>query len=375
MAAPDRSAAFEFVLGPDHVTDEELAPFDAALAAHGLDRAYWRAMNGLLTTRSRSDTPLVLRGFRGGRLAAVAHILECRRTNQCLFPGRLGALLDTLPAPSYCWTRGDFAVDLVSSPGVVLEQEDAARFYREAVQFLNRRYIMGAVLEECAVPAAGPCTELTMMDWGRYRVRPGGLERLFAAHSSLRRKVNKFRNKGGTLDIVHGALDAAARDAVLSCIRQSAGQALVRAPFQENYLNMVRWAAEHGGPEIVHVLARIEGAIAGYHTFLHSGERLLCLSGGFDRTRHTNYHAYENILIESMRYAEANGLTQVAFGPVTNGSKAALMPEFASFALRFYSRLPAMRALVGFLLPRSAMRPEVFAPYAGLGSGQALAGT
>lgn len=368
MAASTGSSSLEFVLGSDPVTSDEEPAFDEALRAGGLDRAYW-AMNGLLATRSRSDTPLVLRGYRHGRLVALAHLMECRRTNQCLFPGRLGMLLDTLPTPGYCWTRGDPAVDLVSSPGVVAAGEDPAAFYRDAVGFLNGRYLMGAVLEESAGPTAAPCVETQMMDWGRYTVRRGGIERLFAAHGSLRRKVNKFRNKLGTLEIVHGALPPEGRRAVESCIRQSAGHALVRTPFQENYLNMVRWPAEHGSQEIVHVLARIDGTVVGYHTYLRSGRRLQCLSGGFDRTRHSTYHAYENILLETMRYAEDQGLGEVAFGPITNASKAALMPEFARFSLRFYSRSAAVRRFLAFVLPRSAMRPSVFAPYAGLDAG------
>ncbi len=49
------------------VTADEQRVFDADLRAQGLDEHYWLAMNGLLTTRSRSDTPLVLRAYCGGQ--------------------------------------------------------------------------------------------------------------------------------------------------------------------------------------------------------------------------------------------------------------------------------------------------------------------
>lgn len=161
--------------------------------------------------------------------------------------------------------------------------------------------------------------------------------------------------------MVQGALQPGDFARVLHCITQSIGTAPVRAPFQENYVNMVPWASASRAPSIIHFLARLEGTVVGYHSYLKSGTRLQCLSGGFDRTRQSNYHAYENILLETMRYAEAEGLRQVAFGPVSNPSKAALMPRAVPFVLRFYSRHRALRQALRVIVPRSAIRPSVFA--------------
>ena len=160
--------------------------------------------------------------------------------------------------------------------------------------------------------------------------------------------------------MVEGALPPHDLPGVLQCVEQSADAGLVRAPFQENYINMVRWASTSGAPGIVHFLARIEGEMVGYHSYLKSGTRLQCLSGGFDRTRHSNYHAYENIILKTMRYAEKNGVHHVAFGPVTNPSKAALMPQSVPFVLRFYSRHRMVRQAVSLIVPRSALRPATF---------------
>lgn len=358
--------SLRFTLTPDPVSPGEQRVLERDTAAHGLDDRFWRATNGLLTVRSRSDTPLVLRAYRGPRLAGVAHVLECRRTSQCFFPGRFGRLLDTLPMPIYLWTRGDPAVDLLGSPGLLAAGEDREAFYRDAVGFLNQRYVLGAVMEERGGAAADDCCETGVMDWGHYTVRPGGVEELLDAHKHLRRKMNRFRNKGGTLQVLTGALDAPDRDAVLHCLRHSASLGLVRTPYQENYANMVHWAAASGAPGIIHILARLDGVIVGYHAFLHTGGSLQCLSGGFDRGRHSTYHAYENILIEAMSYAEAGGIRRVSFGPVGNPSKAAVMPEFGRFVLRFYSRFSTILRVLALVVPRSALRPEVFAPCSGL---------
>lgn len=358
-----------FDLGQVPISADEQRVLDQDIRAHGLDAAYWMAMNGLLTTGSRSDTPLVLRARRGGQLVGAAYLMECRRINQCLFPGVLGRALDVVPMPSYCWTRGDAAVDLLGCPGFVAEREDPEAFYRDAIAYLNSRYASGSVVDEPGGSAAAECYETVMMDWGRYDVEPGGTDALLARHGNLRRKVAKYRNKGGTIDLVQGALQPGDFSRVLHCIAQSIGTAPVRAPFQENYVNMVRWASTSGAPAIIHLIARLEGTVVGYHSYLKSGTRLQCLSGGFDRTRQSNYHAYENILLETMRYAEAEGLRQVAFGPVSNPSKAALMPRSVPFVLRFYSRHRALRRALSVIVPRSAIRPAVFAAVnAGAGS-------
>ena len=358
--------ALHFALTGNPVGPAEQRVVEPNVRQRGLDACYWDAMNGLLTTRSRSDTPLVLRAYRGERLVGLAHIMECRRTNRCFFPGMIGRTLDVVPTPIYYWTRGDAAVDLLGSPGFVSEGEDSHEFYCGAVRFLNRRYLLGAVMDERGSESADQCYETPFMDWGRYTVKPGGVEMLLDSHKHLRRKENRFRNKGGRLQIVTGRLSAADRDAVLHCVHQSAQLGLARTPFQENYGNMVQWATESSSSSIVHILARIDDVVVGYHTFLQTGDRMQCLSGGFDRTRHSTYHAYENILLAAMRHAEDANVHQVAFGPVGNPSKAGMMPEFAHFVLRFYSRFSALRHAIGVVVPRSGIRPEVFAACSGL---------
>jgi hypothetical protein len=366
-------SAMQFDLGREAVAVHEQRILEADVEAQGLDAAYWQAMNGLLSTGSRSDTPLVLRARRGGQLVAVTYLLECRRINRCLFPGAIGRVLDLVPMPAYYWTRGDAAVDLLGCRGFVTGGEDREDFYRAAIAFLNTRYLSGTVMDERGSSSADDCYETAMMDWGRYDVEAGGTEALLAGHGNLRRKLAKFRNKGGVIEIVEGALRPDDTAHVLHCLEQSAGAAPLRTPFQDNYANMVRWASTSGVPAIVHVLARLEGNVVGYHSYLRSGTQLLCLSGGFDRTRPTTYHAYENILVESMRFAEGQRLRRVAFGPVGNPTKAALMPCSVPFVLRFYSRRRPVRRAIGAIVPRSALARSVFGGRTGAGASSSRA--
>jgi hypothetical protein len=344
----------------------ERAVFAEDLARWGVDEGLLIALDGLLQTGTPDVIPRVLRGYRGDRLAFVAHPIVCRRMMRSFFPGRVGALADLLPAPTICWTRHDPGVDLCGSPGFIGAGEDGRELRREAIAFLSRRHVSVSVLEEASSEAVGPCLETPMMDVGRHRCGSGDIERLFTARRHLKRKLSKFRNQGGTVDIVHGALPEAERQAVLRCVAGAAANGLLRIPYQDNYVPMVRWATLGGAPGLLHIFARIHGEIVGYHAFLETGRALACLSGGFDRNVRT-YHAYENVLLEAMRYAEARGLERVDFGPVSNPSKAAVMPRSGSLVVRVYSALAPVRSLLGRIVGISAMRPEVVAPYRGLG--------
>lgn len=346
--------------------EAERAVFAPDLEALGLDRRVLDVLDGLVSTRTRDDIPHVLRGFRGQALVFVAHAIVCRRMMRTFFPNRVGAFLDTIPSPTITWTRHDPGVDLCGSPGFAADGEDREALVHEAIAFLTRRYLSVSVLEEESTPRQGRFVEIGMADSGRYVAGRGGVEGLFERRTHLRRKVAKFRNKGGTVQVVEGALSADDRAGVLHCIRCAQGARLLHVPYQGNYTNMVDWATTAGTPGLVHIIARLEGAFVGYHAFVESGRQLLCLSGGFDRSRHTTYHAYENVLLEAMQYAEARGLDRVLFGPVTNPSKAAVMTDAARMAVRVHSRWPPVLRMIEFILPRSAMRPENLAPYRGL---------
>ena len=323
-------------------------------------------LDGLVSTGTSDDIPHVLRAYRSARLVFAAHPIVCRRTMRTFFPNQLGRLLDVVPVPTATWTRHDPGVDLCGSPGFVAAGESRDALVAAGIRFLERRVSGVVVLEEASSPRHGACVSFDMVDTGRHAATQAAVDALFDRHGSLRRKVAKFRNKGGTIEVVAGPLPADLREVVLHCLRCAQAGGMLHTPYQSNYQSMVAWATRGLVPGLVHVIARLDGVAVGYHAFAESGRHLICLSGGFDRTRHTTYHAYENVLIEAMRYARDRGLSHVHFGPVSNPSKAAVMTDAAGLSIRFYSRWSAMRRLITFILPRSAMRGEALAPYRGL---------
>jgi len=363
MARPDSQAPLHFTFDRRPLDAHERRPFNDDLASLGFDDRLLQVLNGLVSTGTRDDIPHVLRGMRDGQLVFAAHPIVCRRMMRTFFPNRVGALLDLLPVPTVHWTRHDPGVDLSGSPGFVARGEDRPTAVSAAIAFLTRRFVSVSLLEDAAEHRPGACVEVAMTDTGRHDVATGAIDALFGTHAHLRRKVAKFRNKGGTIDCIEGPLTEADRVAVLRCIRHAQEAGMLRLPFQGNYIHMVDWATRADVPGLVHLVARLDGEPVGYHAFLESGAGVTCLSGGFDRTRGSTYHAYENVLLEAMRRAEARGATRVCFGPVTNPSKAALMTGSRPLVARIYSRMPPMRWLVDAIVPWSAMRPAMMAPF------------
>jgi hypothetical protein len=117
---------------------------------------------------------------------------------------------------------------------------------------------------------------------------------------------------------------------------------------------------------LVHFVARFDDEFSGYHSFVISGKSLCCLSGAFDRTRHTNYHAYENVIVESIRFSLENGIRRIFYGPVTNETKAKMMPGFSRTEMHLYLRFGGMRSMMNWILQRSMLGKGVFQDFANL---------
>jgi hypothetical protein len=63
--------------------------------------------------------------------------------------------------------------------------------------------------------------------------------------------------------------------------------------------------------ETVHIYAVLDNRVVGVQTFIRHPKHIELTEGGF--LSHT-YHAYENIILESVRYAVRNGLERVITG-------------------------------------------------------------
>ena len=113
------------------------------------------------------------------------------------------------------------------------------------------------------------------------------------------------------------------------------------------------------------MLAYLDGAFVGNQGFVGTGSRLFCLSGIFDRQRTSNDHAYENIVLASIEYAQADGPERIERGPIVKPTKAKLMTSFTPSALRYYSRSAPLRRGLSWMLHWSVLSPTTLGAFIG----------
>ncbi len=152
-----------------------------------------------------------------------------------------------------------------------------------------------------------------------------GADRLFKEHGRLSRQVNRFANKGGTVHVHEGAVGEELTEQFVRCCMESYG----RHEHPGKRIDVHAYAAHVRSflmdfPGMVHMYAKLGGRVVGVQSFMRHDRHLELTEGGF-LSSVPNYHAYENIIVASARYASEQGLERVSYGLITNRAKDRLM--------------------------------------------------
>jgi hypothetical protein len=148
---------------------------------------------------------------------------------------------------------------------------------------------------------------------------------LFARHKHLGRQHQRFRSKGGEVHVHEGPVSERLAEAFGACCRDSyrrhahPGRAINVEGYSENVRRFLV-----SFEEAVHFYATLDGKVVGVQTFLRHPTHLELAEGGFASGEQT-YHAYENIIVESVRYAVRHTLDRVSYGLVSNPAKDRLL--------------------------------------------------
>jgi hypothetical protein len=360
-----------FSLTSDPATPAEQSVFIADLVRLGVSESIWDVFNSVLQTSTPHSKPLALRGYDDGTLVGISLIYECKKTGQSFFDPPLSTIYDMPGLPTFIWLRYGVTVDHFANPGFVAESVDREQFVEQAITYLLEQYMVGNVVEYAASPTRGNAVTFPFADTGIIDVdEMGSLDDFTSRGKNLKRKLKKFRNKGGEIQIIEGGMPPLLRNAALDAFETL--DFLVRTPFQDNYLNMANAAMSLESPEMVHFVALLDGEYAGHQSFCRAGDQIHCQAGAFDRSRKTTYHAYENIIVTSVDYALDQDLWRIDYGPVLNETKAKLMTRFIQCENRTYVRYRPMAAALPLLIGRSKLNPQRLAPWTGLGEPAAL---
>jgi hypothetical protein len=359
-------ANYHFEISRNPISTAERAIFQTDLQQLGLDDTAWDILNRTLETGTRDSLPQVLRVYDRHRLIGVAFFVECRRVAKHLLPQRwLGNILDLIPIPMFFWVRYTSLVDATGNPGFVAPGIDREEFAAAAIAYLRTVYLYGGVIDEVNPHRTASELTFTFCDAGIIDLADTiDLESWLTEHKNLKRKINKFKNKNGTIEILRGAMPPEVANFATRLLNSVDG--LICAPFQDNYTNMAIGVCTLPSDRLVHILAKLDNRLVGYQSFVVSDRTLYCLSGVFDRTYHTTYHAYENIILKSIEFALDRGLDKIEYGIILNPTKAKMMNAYRPCAQHYYYRWSWMKAIFAGFIPLTRLAPKTFIPYANL---------
>lgn len=330
-----------------------------SLEAVGGDDTVWLVFD----TMSRVCTPAtgfrVLRVHEESRLIGAAFLFRCRHWAKALFKqGYLHVPADFLRLPAHIWIRVGLCAEGIANPGFVHPDYGYDAVISGMLRHLQQNALGTIVIDEVAnAPLHRTRSQFAYVSDGRIDLKDiETVDAFRASHNNLKRKVKWFTNKGGRIESVHGRLN---QDVIAQCqgfVRATVRTSLVYSPFQDCFDQTVERTCTLNSERVVHFLAKMNGTLIGYHTFVKFGRSLRMIHGAFNRDLTTTHHAYENIILETVRYSLASGLSTVHFGPVFNETKRRMMTDTSRAALFFYSNNPIIRAVIPRIFPYTRMQ-------------------
>ncbi len=152
---------------------------------------------------------------------------------------------------------------------------------------------------------------------------PDAEQILLKNHTHLSRQINRFRNRGGTIHVIEGKVEGELAEAFVACCLDSysknahPGMPINIEAYSRHVLDFITTTLE-----TVHIYAVLDNKVVGVQTFIRHPKHIELTEGGF---LSQTCHAYENIILESVRYSVKNGLERVSYGLILNPNKNRLM--------------------------------------------------
>jgi hypothetical protein len=354
---------FQFTLTTQVLLEHEQAVFETDLQSLGLDPLVWTILNGSMDVRTPYSEIRLLRAFRHENLCGIAYIAVCKHYGDCLFSNPWVAASLNFPAiPIFLWMQGTPAIDMINNPGFVSPEIKRSDFVTTALSYLQTKFLSGFVIAVSAVEEKTASVRLPFADYGILDIsRQHRLDNYLAQYRNIRKKMHKFVNKGGKVEVVRGALSSGIQHEVINLYAHL--KPLITTPFQDNYTNMIRQVSQRETDKIVHFLTYLNDKLAGYHSFAYIGKNLYCLSGAFDRSMYSTFHAYENMIIETLRFGLDHHIDSIHYGPVLNSTKARMMNQFEHYEQRLYSRYYMLKKILLWASHYFSVNPKNFAAF------------
>lgn len=344
---------YTFDLSTRFLSPEEAGQFNAYLDSIHVDEHIWEIFAGLFRSATKVTQPYMLRAYENGQLCGAAIIIKCTYYGRSLFdnPG-LVKLFNALRIPSYMWLKYGCCMDMLSNPGFTVQPEKTGEIFSAMADFLRQHTPQIVITDYHENATLYPqAAVLPFMPHGL--VATAGMKSLqdyVGGHKNIKKRLNSFKNNGGSTDIVRGALDEPTLASMKRCFLATADKSTVYLPYEDLYLKSALAISSMPSDFVYHFIARKDGEFLGYQAAIKTGTRLNALHGAFDRERTTNFYAYDNLIVRMAEFAIQEGLESVDFGSILNLTKQRLMNQ--SLAMDYYLLSKSsltQKVLTGFL--------------------------
>ena len=186
--------------------------------------------------------------------------------------------------------------------------DDTADAFRSALDSVPH-VVADRVMETGSISTKDPDTE----------------QALFKKHRHLSRQVHRFHNKGGNVHFHEGKVGKELADDFAACCVDSyrknihPGTPIDVDTYGDHVRNFTMTF-----PSSLYIYATLNERVVGVQIFIRHERHLELTEGGF---LSQTYHAYENIVVASVRYAVEQDLDRISYGLVLNQPKDRLMDK------------------------------------------------
>jgi hypothetical protein len=158
---------------------------------------------------------------------------------------------------------------------------------------------------------------------------------------NYRAERKRFIEAGATIDFIQGPLDEPLARQLQVCLDASAKHSTLEVPYNDVLTNLNAFQAQ--AQQLL--IARIEGQVIGFMSFLADGNRFLQCHGGLDYQHSYQAQAYHNLIYAAIEHAIKNGYQRLTMGPLNNETKRRLGQELKPMVACLWNRYPLDRLI------------------------------
>ena len=264
-------------------------------------------------------------GLRNNRLLSVAAMAASALGRNCVYVGFRNLITANITRPVF-YVSPDMEEPVMSAMLEFLKSQKDADMVTLVDTTDNDRHYENAGFQKYPSSSEAYFDATGYSDIGAY----------LKDHRSLRKNLKRRKAKVETC-IQQGPVSRSDLVQIKACMDCSVENSRVNNPCQLFFEKHVFDTNVFHSGKYVHILIRVEGRIAGFHTFLVCGAHLGGVLGGFNRDLSKNNYVYERVIVASLEYAIQQGLKKVHYSLVDNHTKLRLVDHLTPCGLYLYS--------------------------------------